>query len=94
MFHGATHINCWGLIGRVEHLATAIIAHFKKKKRKKRKNNWIICEQNPLSQIPVFPLSLSSPQEKPARTATAEIMLRYISGPRQVQRHREAELTQ
>lgn len=56
----------------------------------------MICEQNPLSQIPVFPLPLSlslyisSPQEKPARAATAEIMLRYISGPRQARKARSS----
>lgn len=37
---------------------------------------------------------MSSPQDKPAWTATAEIMLRYISGPRQAWRHRAVELRQ
>lgn len=51
----------------------------KNEAKKNNKNNWMICEQNPWSQIPVFP-PCSSPQLRRSQVeaAKAEIMSRYV----------------
>lgn len=81
----AIHINCWGLRGRQEHLATALIALPIKKKSQIQMP--ALCSSFPC---------ISSPQENPVWTAAAKIMLHYISDPlpKKSLRHRVAELLQ